>query len=99
MAKFELPIYGENDEILKTYKTDHIRYGLLEDAIKMQEENKGTDTDSQLKIIKPFVKRIFKGITDEDLEDADVFDIINSFNQLVSLANGLSGNKNSTEKN
>lgn len=99
MAKFELPIYGENDEVVKTYKTEHIRYGLLEDAIKMQEENTKTDADSKLKIIKPLVKRIFKGLTDEEIEDADVFDIINSFNQLVSLANGLSSNNNSEEKN
>ena len=98
MAKFELPIYGENDEVIKTYKTDHIRYGLLEDAMKMQEEMEGTNADAKVKNIKPLVKRIFKGLTDEEMEDADVFDIINSFNQLVSLSQGLSSNKK-TEKN
>ena len=41
MAKFELPIYGENDEIIKEYKTDIVRYGILEDAIKISEESKG----------------------------------------------------------
>ena len=37
MAKFELNVYGQNDEILNTFSTDHIRWGLLLAALDLQE--------------------------------------------------------------
>ena len=39
MARFELNVYGENDEIQKTYATDKARYGAFEEAIKFAEES------------------------------------------------------------
>ena len=41
MARFELNIYGENDEIIKTYATDKARYGAFEEAIKFADEAEG----------------------------------------------------------
>lgn len=100
MAKFELSIYGENDEVLKTYKTDHIRYGLFEDAIKIQEENKEINS---LEKIRPIILGVFKGLTSEELRDADFEDIINIFRQVISTAQILkvdnNSDNNSTEKN
>lgn len=97
MAKFELPIYGENDEIVKEYKTEIVRYGILEDAIKISEETKGGTAEEQLKAVTPILQRVFKGLTAEELKDADLFTVFNVFNQIVSLANGLNGA--GTEKN
>ena len=97
MAKFELPIYGENDEIVKEYKTDIVRYGILEDAIKISEETKGGTAEEQLKAVTPILQRVFKGLTAAELKDADLFTVFNVFNQIISLANGLNGA--GTEKN
>ena len=94
MAKFELPIYGENDEVVKEYKTDIVRYGILEDAIKISEESKGGTAEEQLKAVTPILQRVFKGLTEKELKDADLFTVFNVFNQIISLANGLQGNAN-----
>lgn len=95
--KYVLPIYGEDDEIVKEYATDVIRYGILEDALKASEETAGKGAEEQLKVINPIIKRVFKGLTDEELKDADLFDVFNVFHQIIALSNKLNGNKN--EKN
>lgn len=97
MAKFELPIYGENDEVVKEYKTDIVKFGILEDAIKISEETKGGTAQEQLKAITPILQRVFKGLTEEQLKDADLFNVFNVFKQIISLAHGLNGA--GTEKN
>ena len=94
MAKFELPIYGENDEIKKEYKTDIVRYGILEDAIKISEETQGKNATEQLKAVTPILQRVFKGLSEEEIKDADLFDVFGVFNQIISLANGLQGKEN-----
>lgn len=97
MAKFVLHIYGENDEIVKEYKTDIVRFGILEDAIKISEETKGGSAEEQLQAITPILQRVFKGLTAEELKDSDLFTVFGVFNQIISLANGLNGA--GTEKN
>lgn len=94
MAKFELPVYGENDEIVKKYETDIVRFGILEDAIKISEETQGKGAEEQLKAITPILQRVFKGLTEEQLKDADLFNVFNVFNQIISLANNLKGSEN-----
>lgn len=96
MAKYELPIYGEEDEIKTTYQTDIIRFGILEDALKISEETEGKGPKEQLQAIEPILQRVFKGLTSEDLKDADLFDVFNVFNQIIYLANGINPNN---EKN
>ena len=97
MAKFELPIYGENDEIVKNYSTDIVRFGILEEAINASEKVKGKDPKEQLKLIAPILQKVFKGLTEEDLKDADLFKVFGVFNQIISLRNGLNVNKAETE--
>lgn len=89
--KFELSIYGENDECLKKYETDHVRWGVFLKAVKLQDEIKEKDADTQFGAISEFVKSIFVGLTDEELEKADGFDVINTFNQLLSAAKKIGG--------
>ena len=93
MARFELTIYGENDEVLKKYETDHVRWGVLLNAVKLQEEIKGKDAGAQFVAINEFAKSIFVGITDEELEKADGMDVINTFNQLISSVGKINGDK------
>lgn len=98
MAKFELPIYGENDELVKTYATDHIRWKLFIKAAEIQGSAKlnGDDTADKIKQIADLLKNVFSGITDEDLENADVVDILSTFKQIANIGNSIKGGK---EKN
>lgn len=91
MARFELSIYGANDEVLKKYETDHVRWGVLLNAVKLQEEIKNETADKQFEAINEFVKSIFVGITDEELEKADGMDVMNTFTQLLSSVGKIKG--------
>lgn len=95
MAKFELPIYGENDELVKTYATDHIRWKLFIKAAEIQESAKlnGDDTADKIEQIADLLKNVFSGITDEDLENADVVDIFSTFEQIANIGNSIKGGK------
>lgn len=84
-----LNIYGADDEIVKTYETNHIRWRLFTDAIKLNEEIKDAEPEAQLAAVGEFIKRIFIGLTDEELELADAFDVFNTFNMIVSKARSI----------
>ena len=81
MARFELCIYGEKDEILKKYETDKARYGAFEEAVKFTEEAEGKKesevTVLAYKMLKNFIKNLFPSITDEEIKLADLNDINN----------------------
>lgn len=94
MAKFELSIYGENDEVLRKFETDHVRWGVFLQAVKLQEAIKDKSAAEQLLAASQIVKSIFVGMTDEDLERADGADVINTFKQLTAAAQGIDGSKN-----
>lgn len=94
MAKFELNIYGENDEIIKKYETDHVRWSVFLNAIKLQEKIKNKSAGEQFDIVNEFVKTVFSGLTNEELEQADGFDVMNIFKQIISMANGIENSKN-----
>jgi hypothetical protein len=92
MAKFELNIYGENDAILKTYSTDVIRWKLFMEAVALQEKIKNEDVSVQIESVSAFIKAVFVGLTDAELENADAFDIMNTFRQIVVKANAINPN-------
>lgn len=89
MAMFTLNIYGEDDEILKTYSTEHVRWKLFVEAVKINDEIKGKAAAEQMPAIATFMKSLFLGLTDDELELADAFDIFNNFNMIVNKAKGL----------
>lgn len=91
MAKFELNIYGANDEILNTYTTDHVRWGLLMRSLSLQEEIKDADPETQFYALHDFVKEIFYGLTDEDLKNADSNDVVNVVTQVAKMAGKIKG--------
>lgn len=91
MAKFELNIYGKNDEILNTYQTDHIRWGLLVSALDLQETIKDEAPDEQMKAINRFALELFPGMTEEELRNADGIDVMNVFAQVGRMANKING--------
>ena len=97
MAQFELNIYGNNDEILKTYATDKVRWGIFMQAQELQDGFEGKSAAEQIKLVSVFVKKIFPDLTDDDIANADVDDVMNTFKQLISKANAIGGqSKNAT---
>jgi deoxyadenosine/deoxycytidine kinase len=89
MALFELNIYGNNDEILKRFETDKVRWGVYLQANELSENLKGASTAEKFQQIGAFVKKIFPDLTDADLENADSEDVLNTFTQLINKANGI----------
>ena len=94
MAKFELNIYGENDEIVKTYATDNVLWGFYLEAVKAYEDMQEMPVDEQFVMINGFVKRLFIGLTDDELNCASGDDVMNVFNQLMRKARSIGGSKN-----
>ena len=94
MAKYELNIYKENDEIEKTYATDNVKWGLYLEAAKVQDSLNDMSADEQFEVVNSFVKRLFIGLTDEQLERASGDDVFNVFNQLIRKARTIGGAKN-----
>ena len=91
MGNFTLHIYDENDEIIATYEQKRVRFGLLEEAIKISEENADKQPAQYIGQIKDTVKSIFPNMTDEHMALADFFDVVNVFKQLQRKAEALLG--------
>lgn len=91
MAQFELNIYGNNDEILKTYETDKVRWGVYVQALEMADGLNSMSPAEQFNCINNFVKKIFPDLTDEDLQNADSDDVIATFRQLLKKSERIGG--------
>lgn len=92
MAQFELNIYGENDEVVKRFETDRVRWGIFVQALELEESLKGANARDMITAINEFVKKIFPNLTDADLNDADVDDVMYTFKQLLAKAKKIGVN-------
>lgn len=91
MALYELSIYGENDEVIKKYETNIVRWKVLVEAVELEEELAGKGSKAQILAINELIKKVFPGLTDEELYNADKTDIFSTFNQLTAGANKING--------
>lgn len=94
MAKYELNIYGENDAIVKTYATDNVLWGFYLEAVKAGEEMQDMSEVEKFEMVNSFIKRLFVGLTDAELEHASGDDVMNVFGQLMRKAKSIGGSKN-----
>lgn len=92
MAQFSLNIYGKDDEIIKTFSTELVRWGVLTQAVKVQEGLNKLSPMEQFAVINEFMKKIFPDLTDDDLDNADMDDVKNTFKQLLNKVQGIGGN-------
>lgn len=92
MARFSLNIYGENDEIIKTYETEHVRFGVLMQALEISEKN--LDNAEKLKAAMAIVKALFDGLTDDELAKADTGDVLALYIQVTRMSDLLAVPKN-----
>ena len=86
MAQFELKIYGEHDEVIKSFETERVRWGIFVQALELEESLKGATPAKMVTAVSDFCKKIFPSLTDADLENADVEDVMNTFKQLIAKA-------------
>lgn len=98
MAQFELNIYGNNDEIVKRFETDKVRWGVFLQALEVSEKLDEKSAGEQFALINTFVKKIFPELTDKDLENADIDDVMNTFKQLLNKAAKIGGNSKNAER-
>lgn len=92
MARFSLNIYGKNDEIIKTYETEHVRFGVLMQALEISEKN--LDNAEKLKAAMAIVKALFDGLTDDELAKADTGDVLALYIQVTRMSDLLAVPKN-----
>jgi hypothetical protein len=86
MAQFELNIYGADDEVVKHFETDRVRWGIFVQALELEESLKSAKAADMISAVNEFVKKIFPTLTDADLLDADVDDVLHTFQQLLAKA-------------
>lgn len=92
MARFSLNIYGKNDEIIKTYETEHVRFGVLMQALEISEKN--LENADKLKAAMAIVKALFNELTDDELSNADTGDVLALFVQVTRMSDLLIVPKN-----
>lgn len=111
--ELKLNIYDDDDNIVKTYERDSfkLKFGVVEDLINTL-NLEGLDTDNNVDFIKtifqivtgsfdtikPLLKRIFKGITDDELKCTDISEIVSVLIDVVKFSMGQI-NKGSKGKN
>lgn len=91
MAKFSLNIYGESDEIIKTYETDKIRFGVLIKALEVSDKKHDISNAEFLKEATSIVKSIFVGLTDAELMQAEMSDVLSTFGQIIAMSSKING--------
>lgn len=96
MAKYELNIYGENDEIVKKYSTNICSWGVFIQAAEMSEALNEKSAVEQISAVGDVLKSVFRGLTSEELNCADASDVMNTFEQIVAGGQKIKG---STSKN
>lgn len=83
---FKLNILGENDKVVKTYETSKIKYGLIEDMVILSKELDGKSEFEQFNLMKPLLKNMFTGLTDEELRNVEFLEVLAVIKNLMSVA-------------
>lgn len=91
MAKYELPIYGADDEIVKEYKTNVCPWAVYIEAAEMSETLKEKSPREQLEAIGTILKAVFLGLTDDELRHADANDVMNTYKQITGGGQTVKG--------
>lgn len=91
MAKYELNIYGNNDEILKTYATNIVPWAVFIRAADLQEELKNKNAKEQMNAVGEILQAVFHELTSDELLCADGNDVMNTFKQIVSGGQKIKG--------
>lgn len=91
MAKYELPIYGENDEVVTMHETNICPWAVYIEAADLQEQMKDKSAKEQMQAVGDILKAVFPKLTDEELLHADGADVMNTFVQIVTGGQNIKG--------
>lgn len=91
MAKYELPIYGENDVVVKMHATNICPWAVFIQAAGLQEQLKDKSAREQLEAVGDILKTVFPALTNDELLRADGADVMNTFQQIVSGGQKIRG--------
>ncbi len=91
MAKYELPIYGKDDAVLKRHETNVCPWAVYIQAASMQETLKGKSAREQMDAVGNILKAVFPALTDDELMHADGMDVMSTFQQIVSGGQKIKG--------
>ena len=91
MAKYELPIYGKNDEIIKMHETNICPWAVYIEAADLQDKLKDKSPREQMKAVGDILKSVFVDLTDDELLHADGMDVMNTFMQIVTGGQNIKG--------
>lgn len=92
MAKYELPIYGENDEIVKMHETNICPWAVYIEAAGLEETLQDASAREQMQAVGDILKSVFVNLTDDELMHADGADVMNTFMQIVTGGQKIKGN-------
>lgn len=91
MAKYELPIYGDNNEVIKMHEANICPWAVYIQAADMQEQMKKKSAREQMEAVGDILKAVFPQLTDAELLRADGGDVMNTFAQIVSGGQKIKG--------
>lgn len=92
MALVELNIYNDDNEIIKTYSTNRVRWGVLCKAVELEEKIEGATPAESVGLISDLMTTIFPSITSDDLALADFNDMQNVFKMVVNMTGHIQKN-------
>lgn len=91
MAKYELPIYGKDDEVVKMHETNICPWAVYIEAAELQEKLQGKSAREQMQAVGDILKAVFCNLTDDELLHADGMDVMNTFQQIVTGGQNIKG--------
>ena len=96
MSLIELPIYNDDNEIVKTFSTNRVRWGVFVKAIETEERISSDETNAAdaVKLISDLILSVFPSMTADDLALADYNDMKNVFAMIVNMSGHIQSEKN-----
>ena len=93
MALITLNLYNDNDEIIKTFSTSRVRWGVVVKAVEMEELiNGNANANETIDAISGLILSIFPSMTPDDLALADFGDMKNTIRMVVNMAGHIEKN-------
>lgn len=91
MARYELPIYGANDEQVKMYETNVCPWAVYIQAAEMQETLADKSAVEQINAVGELLMSVFIGLTKDELAHADALDVMSTFEQIYNSGTKIRG--------
>ena len=91
MSKYELPIYGKGDEVVKMHEANICPWAVYIQAADLQEQLQDKSAREQMDAVGDILKAVFPELTTAELMHADGADVMNTFAQIVSGGQKIKG--------